>query len=77
LGCFLFEYFSAENTADAEKMLFSYGYGANIVTSAKRRIQQNVHLTRRILHLEKINTSLRHEIDRERNKAKESTHEVC
>ena len=25
-------------------MLFSYGYGANIVTSVKRRIQQNVHL---------------------------------
>ena len=57
-------------------MLFSYGYGANIVTSAKRRIQQNVHLTRRILHLEKINTSLRHEIERERNKSKEIGEEV-
>lgn len=66
----------AENTADAEKMLFSYGYGANIVTSAKRRVQQNVHLTRRILHLEKINTTLRHEIEREGNKIKELTDEV-
>jgi hypothetical protein len=57
-------------------MLFSYGYGANIVTNAKRRIQQNVHLTRRILHLEKINTSLRHEVERERNKSKELSEEV-
>ena len=47
-------------------MLFSYGYGANIVTSVKRRI----------LHLEKINTSLRHEIERERSKSKELSEEV-
>jgi progesterone-induced-blocking factor 1 len=67
----------AENNEDAEKLLFSYGYGANIVTSAKRRMQQNVHLTRRILQLEKLNTSLRHELEREREVQKELTNEVC
>lgn len=63
---------AAENadTGDPDKMLMSYGYGANIVTTAKKRIQQNVHLTRRILHLERLNTSLRHELEREREKIK-------
>ncbi len=61
----------AENNEEAEKLLFSYGYGANIVTSAKRRLLQNVHLTRRVLHLEKLNTSLRHELEREREAYKE------
>jgi len=28
-----------ENDDDAERVLFSYGYGANIPTTAKRRLQ--------------------------------------
>jgi progesterone-induced-blocking factor 1 len=40
------------NEADAEKLLLSYGYGANIMLSSRRRIQQNVHLTKKVLHLE-------------------------
>ncbi|CAF0717911.1 unnamed protein product [Brachionus calyciflorus] len=59
------------NEADAEKMLLSYGYGANIMMNSKRRIQQNVHLTKRVLHLEQLNTSLRIELNKERNNLKE------
>jgi len=29
-----------ENESDAEKVLFSYGYGANVPSTAKRRMQQ-------------------------------------
>lgn len=29
-----------ENESDAERVLFSYGYGANVPSTAKRRIQQ-------------------------------------
>lgn len=54
------------NEADAEKLLLQYGYGANIMLSSKRRIQQNVHLTKRVLHLEQISTSLRLELNKER-----------
>ena len=54
------------NESEAEKLLMSYGYGANIMMNSKRRIQQNVHLTKRILHLEQVNTTLRIELDRER-----------
>ena len=57
-------------------MLYSYGYGANIVTSAKRRIQQNVHLTKRILHLERLNTTLRRELEKERATCKELKDDV-
>ncbi len=39
--------------------------------NAKRRIQQNVHLTKRMLNLEQINTTLRLELNRERNNYKE------
>lgn len=54
------------NEGEAEKLLLSYGYGANIMLSSKRRIQQNVHLTKRVLHLEQVATSLRLEVNRER-----------
>ena len=54
------------NETEAEKLLLSYGSGANIVMNSKRRIQQNVHLTKRILHLEQLNTALRLELDKER-----------
>ena len=57
-------------------MLLSYGYGANIVLNSKRRIQQNVHLTKRILHLEQLNTALRVELNKERNNYKDIVDQV-
>ena len=35
LNCLL-----VENESDAERVLFSYGYGANVPSTAKRRMQQ-------------------------------------
>lgn len=64
------------NEAEAEKILLSYGYGANIMLSSKRRIQQNVHLTKRVLHLEQIATGLRLELNRERAGAKDLQDQV-
>jgi progesterone-induced-blocking factor 1 len=64
------------NEADAEKLLLSYGYGANIMLSSRRRIQQNVHLTKKVLHLEQISTSLRLELNRERANNKETLEQV-
>ena len=57
-----------ENEEDAEKVLFSYGYGANVPSTSKRRLQQSVHLARRVLQLEKINTSLRQDIEQQKQK---------
>lgn len=64
------------NEADAEKILLSYGYGTNLMMNSKRRIQQNVHLTKRVLHLEQLNTSLRIELNKERNNLKELQDQV-
>ena len=58
-----------DNDGDAEKALFSYGYGASLPTSAKRRLQHSVHLAKRVIQLEQANTSLRLELDRERKKS--------
>uniref|UniRef100_A0A8C6Q5V0 Progesterone immunomodulatory binding factor 1 n=1 Tax=Nothobranchius furzeri TaxID=105023 RepID=A0A8C6Q5V0_NOTFU len=52
---------------EAERVLFSYGYGANVPTTAKRRLKQSVHLARRVLQLERQNTSLRRELERHNN----------
>lgn len=57
-----------ENESDAERVLFSYGYGANVPSTAKRRMQQSVHLARRVLQLERANTSLRDDMEREKKK---------
>ncbi|XP_052402149.1 progesterone-induced-blocking factor 1 isoform X3 [Carassius gibelio] len=54
-----------ENEDEAERVLFSYGYGANIPTTAKRRMKQSVHLARRVLQLEKQNTLLRRDLERQ------------
>ena len=32
--------FLVENESDAERVLVSYGYGANVPSTAKRRMQQ-------------------------------------
>ncbi|XP_032219897.2 progesterone-induced-blocking factor 1 isoform X1 [Nematostella vectensis] len=57
-----------DNEAEAERVLFAYGYGANVPSTAKRRMQQSVHLARRVLQLERANTSLKNELDRETKK---------
>ncbi|CAF0983362.1 unnamed protein product [Adineta ricciae] len=62
-----------ENDGEAEKVLFSYGYGASLPTSAKRRLQHSVHLAKRVIQLEQANTSLRSELERER-KTKSELH---
>jgi progesterone-induced-blocking factor 1 len=54
------------NDNESEKLLSSYGYGSNIIINSKRRLQQNVNLTKRILKLEQLNTTLRHDLTRER-----------
>ena len=33
-------YITVENEEEAEKVLFSYGYGANVPSTSKRRLQQ-------------------------------------
>ncbi|XP_064636325.1 progesterone-induced-blocking factor 1-like [Lineus longissimus] len=60
-----------ENEDDAERVLFSYGYGANVPSTAKRRLKQSVQLARRVLQLERANTSLRNEIEREKTKTRQ------
>ncbi|XP_055893566.1 progesterone-induced-blocking factor 1-like [Biomphalaria glabrata] len=57
-----------EDEKEAEKVLFSYGYGANVASTTKRRMQQSVHLARRVLQLEKTNTGLRKELEEYKNK---------
>uniref|UniRef100_A0A8C1UVS9 Progesterone immunomodulatory binding factor 1 n=1 Tax=Cyprinus carpio TaxID=7962 RepID=A0A8C1UVS9_CYPCA len=54
-----------EKEDEPERVLFSYGYGANIPTTAKRRLKQSVHLARRVLQLEKQDTLLRRDLERE------------
>uniref|UniRef100_A0A6Q2Z8X1 Progesterone immunomodulatory binding factor 1 n=1 Tax=Esox lucius TaxID=8010 RepID=A0A6Q2Z8X1_ESOLU len=53
-----------DNEVEAERVLFSYGYGANVPTTARRRLKQSVHLARRVLLLEKQNTLLRRDLEK-------------
>ncbi len=68
--------FLVENDNDAHQILFSYGYGASLPTSAKRRLQHSVHLAKRVIQLEQANTSLRLELDRERKRKVDIQQEV-
>ncbi|XP_068597550.1 progesterone-induced-blocking factor 1 [Brachionichthys hirsutus] len=65
-----------ENEEEAERVLFSYGYGANVPTTAKRRLKQSVHLARRVLQLERQNTSLRRELDRHKSQSGQISEEL-
>ncbi|KAI4889464.1 hypothetical protein NFI96_011637, partial [Prochilodus magdalenae] len=65
-----------ENEDEAERVLFSYGYGANVPTTAKRRLKQSVHLARRVLQLEKQNTLLRRDLERRSAHAEQITEEL-
>lgn len=73
---FTFSVSSVENDGDADRILFSYGYGASLPTAAKRRLQHSVHLAKRVIQLEQANTSLRAELDRERKKKGDIQQEV-
>ncbi|KAM9319393.1 progesterone-induced-blocking factor 1 [Gastrophryne carolinensis] len=55
-----------EDDIEAERVLFSYGYGANVPTTAKRRLQQSVHLAKRLLQLERQNTSLIKDLEQQK-----------
>ncbi|XP_078402116.1 progesterone-induced-blocking factor 1 [Cetorhinus maximus] len=66
-----------ENEDDAERVLFSYGYGANVPTTAKRRLKQSVHLARRLLQLEKQNSLLRRDLDCQKIHANELNQELA
>ncbi|XP_041644591.1 progesterone-induced-blocking factor 1 isoform X1 [Cheilinus undulatus] len=65
-----------ENEDEAERVLFSYGYGANVPTTAKRRLKQSVHLARRVLQLERENTSLRRELDTHKSQTGQISEEL-
>jgi len=64
------------NEDDSERVLFAYGYGANVPSTAKRRMQQSVQLARRVSHLERTNTSLRHEAEKEVKQRKQLSEEL-
>ncbi|XP_070554404.1 progesterone-induced-blocking factor 1-like [Ptychodera flava] len=66
-----------EDESEAERVLFSYGYGANVPTTAKRRLKQSVHLARRVLQLERMNTSLRREVESEKAKVTQIAEELA
>ncbi|XP_045143098.1 progesterone-induced-blocking factor 1 [Echinops telfairi] len=56
-----------ENEDEAERILYSYGYGANVPTTAKRRLKQSVHLARRVLQLEKQNSLVLRDLEHQKN----------
>ncbi|KAL2087881.1 hypothetical protein ACEWY4_016709 [Coilia grayii] len=64
------------NEEEAERVLFSYGYGANVPTTAKRRLKQSVHLARRVLQLEKQNVQLRRDLERQNSQTGKITNEL-
>uniref|UniRef100_A0A8C8RKN1 Progesterone immunomodulatory binding factor 1 n=1 Tax=Pelusios castaneus TaxID=367368 RepID=A0A8C8RKN1_9SAUR len=65
-----------ENEDEAERILFSYGYGANVPTTAKRRLKQSVHLARRLLQLEKQNSLLVKDLDHQKEQVTQISQEL-
>ncbi|CAB4001470.1 progesterone-induced-blocking factor 1-like [Paramuricea clavata] len=65
-----------ESEVDAERVLFAYGYGANVPSTAKRRMQQSIHLARRVLKLERMNTTLQGQLEDEKRKRDELLQEL-
>ncbi|XP_041531429.1 progesterone-induced-blocking factor 1 isoform X3 [Microtus oregoni] len=66
-----------ENEDEAERILYSYGYGANVPTTAKRRLQQSVHLARRVLQLEKQNSLILKDLDHQKDQVRQLSQEIC
>ncbi|XP_068038416.1 progesterone-induced-blocking factor 1 [Anomalospiza imberbis] len=65
-----------EDEVEAERVLFSYGYGANVPTTAKRRLKQSVHLARRLLQLEKQNSLLVKDLDHQKEQITQISQEL-
>ncbi|NXY21522.1 PIBF1 factor, partial [Atrichornis clamosus] len=65
-----------EDEVEAERVLFSYGYGANVPTTAKRRLKQSVHLARRLLQLEKQNSLLVKDLEHQKEQVTEISQEL-
>ncbi|NXL64753.1 PIBF1 factor, partial [Chordeiles acutipennis] len=65
-----------ENEIEAERVLFSYGYGANVPTTAKRRLKQSVHLARRLLQLEKQNSLLVKDLEHQKEQVTQISQEL-
>ncbi|NXF35065.1 PIBF1 factor, partial [Nyctibius bracteatus] len=65
-----------ENEVEAERVLFSYGYGANVPTTAKRRLKQSVHLARRLLQLEKQNSLLVKDLEHQKEQVTRISQEL-
>ncbi|KAJ6652921.1 hypothetical protein lerEdw1_010499, partial [Lerista edwardsae] len=65
-----------ENEDEAERVLFSYGYGANVPTTAKRRLKQSVHLARRLLQLEKQNSLLTKDLEHQKKQVTQLSQEL-
>uniref|UniRef100_A0A2K6KTR2 Progesterone immunomodulatory binding factor 1 n=1 Tax=Rhinopithecus bieti TaxID=61621 RepID=A0A2K6KTR2_RHIBE len=65
-----------ENEDEAERVLFSYGYGANVPTTAKRRLKQSVHLARRVLQLEKQNSLILKDLEHRKDQVTQLSQEV-
>ncbi|XP_060089520.1 progesterone-induced-blocking factor 1 [Heteronotia binoei] len=65
-----------EDEDEAERVLFSYGYGANIPTTAKRRLKQSVHLARRLLQLEKQNSLLTKDLEHQKEQRTQISQEL-
>ncbi|XP_004604063.1 progesterone-induced-blocking factor 1 [Sorex araneus] len=65
-----------ENEDEAERILFSYGYGANVPTTAKRRLKQSVHLARRVLQLERQNSSVLKDLERHKDQITQLSQEL-
>ncbi|XP_053792694.1 progesterone-induced-blocking factor 1 isoform X2 [Vidua chalybeata] len=61
---------------EAERVLFSYGYGANVPTTAKRRLKQSVHLARRLLQLEKQNSLLVKDLEHQKEQVTQISQEL-
>ncbi|NWR73830.1 PIBF1 factor, partial [Centropus unirufus] len=65
-----------ENEVEAERVLFSYGYGANVPTTAKRRLKQSIHLARRLLQLEKQNSLLVKDLEHQKEQVTQISQEL-
>lgn len=65
-----------ENEDEAERILFSYGYGANVPTTAKRRLKQSVHLARRVLQLEKQNSLVLKDLEHQKDQVTQLSQEL-
>ncbi|NXO76879.1 PIBF1 factor, partial [Sitta europaea] len=65
-----------EDEVEAERVLFSYGYGANVPTTAKRRLKQSVHLARRLLQLERQNSLLVKDLEHQKEQVTQISQEL-